>query len=326
MKSRSNELLERAKSAMVAAVEIYNKPGFPYRAESFAILAINGWELLLKARWLAINKNRKGSLYVYERRKNKDGKRSRRLYAKKNRSGAILTYGLSYLANQLVNRNDLDTKAWNNLQAMLDVRDYATHFYHPSAVLQARLFEFSAACVKNFATAINDWFGQELTEFDLHLMPLTFMEFPTNVAGVVINADERTFLSFLEHYRHTDPESDSQYSVAIDVEVRFTKSKSQEALLARITTNPDAPEFRLTEEDIKERYPWNYSTLNVKCKERYKDFKINAKYHDIRKAHAEDKRFAFERLQNPSNPDSSKMTFFNANILTELDKHYSKRD
>jgi hypothetical protein len=50
MRSRSKELLERAISAMVGAIEIYNKPGFPYRTESFTILAINGWELLLKAK------------------------------------------------------------------------------------------------------------------------------------------------------------------------------------------------------------------------------------------------------------------------------------
>ena len=52
MKSLSKELLDRTVLAMVAAIEIYNKPGFPYRNESFTILAINGWELLLKAKWL----------------------------------------------------------------------------------------------------------------------------------------------------------------------------------------------------------------------------------------------------------------------------------
>ena len=64
MKSRSKELQDRAIAAMVAAIEIYNKPGFPYRTESFAILAINGWELLFKAKWLADNRNRANSLYA----------------------------------------------------------------------------------------------------------------------------------------------------------------------------------------------------------------------------------------------------------------------
>ena len=53
MKARSKELLDRAVAATVAAIEIYNKPDFLYREEAFAVLAINGWELLLKAKWLA---------------------------------------------------------------------------------------------------------------------------------------------------------------------------------------------------------------------------------------------------------------------------------
>ena len=51
---------------MAAAIEVYNKPGFPYRSESFTILAINGWELALKAKWLDLHRNDKRSLYVYE--------------------------------------------------------------------------------------------------------------------------------------------------------------------------------------------------------------------------------------------------------------------
>ena len=45
MKSLSKELLDRSVLAMVAAIEIYNKPGISYRNESFTILAINAWEL-----------------------------------------------------------------------------------------------------------------------------------------------------------------------------------------------------------------------------------------------------------------------------------------
>lgn len=56
MKSRPKELLDRSIGAMVAAIEIYNKRGFPHRTESFAILAINDWELLFKAKWLADNR------------------------------------------------------------------------------------------------------------------------------------------------------------------------------------------------------------------------------------------------------------------------------
>jgi|SRR5450631_2484587 hypothetical protein len=42
-------LLANAKSAMFAAVEIHNKPIFPYRYEVCALLVVNAWELALKA-------------------------------------------------------------------------------------------------------------------------------------------------------------------------------------------------------------------------------------------------------------------------------------
>ena len=67
MKSRSKQLLDKAIAATVAAIEIYNKPDFQYREETFSILAINGWELLLKAKWLDENDKKIQSLYVRNR-------------------------------------------------------------------------------------------------------------------------------------------------------------------------------------------------------------------------------------------------------------------
>ena len=323
MKSRSNEMLERAKSAMVAAVEIYNKPDFPYRAESFAILATNSWELLLKARWLSLHHNKVNSLYIYERRTNRDGKRSKRKYIRTNRTDTPHTYGLDYLAKQLVNLNDLNSKVLDNLEAMIDVRDSVTHFYNPSRVLQIRLYQFSASCVKNFATVIRNWFGHELTELDLHLMPLSFMEIPSNVEGFLLNADERNFLSYLDRYSSNDSDPDSPYSVAIDVDIRFTRSNSIEALLARITTNPAATEIRLTEEQIRERYPWSYAILTSECKTRYRDFKVNQNYHKIRRKLEPNSRFAFVRFLDPEITNGTRKVFYNPAIVNELDRHYN---
>jgi hypothetical protein len=69
MKARSQELAVKSVAAMISAIEIYNKPDFKYREETFSILAINAWELLLKAKWLRDHKNKIHSLYVQEKRK-----------------------------------------------------------------------------------------------------------------------------------------------------------------------------------------------------------------------------------------------------------------
>jgi len=61
----SRHLLRNAKSALLAAIEIYNKPGFKYRDECFVILLLNAWELFLKA---LISKGG-GSIYYPKKRK-----------------------------------------------------------------------------------------------------------------------------------------------------------------------------------------------------------------------------------------------------------------
>ena len=48
-------LIDKSIGSMLSAIEIYNKPDFKYREETFTILAINSWELLLKARILKLN-------------------------------------------------------------------------------------------------------------------------------------------------------------------------------------------------------------------------------------------------------------------------------
>ena len=68
---------------MVAAIDVYNKPDFSYREETFSILALNAWELLLKARYLAHHSNDLRCLYLYEHRQTKSGTRSKRVYLRR---------------------------------------------------------------------------------------------------------------------------------------------------------------------------------------------------------------------------------------------------
>ena len=324
MKSRSKELLDRAIAAMVAAIEIYNKPGFPYRTESFAILAINGWELLFKAKWLADYRNRASSLYVYETRENADGKKSKKKYVKRTDAGNPFTHSLTYLAKKLVEDKKLDARAWDNIQVLLELRDSAVHFYNQSPAFWVRLQEIGAACAKNFATTVHDWFDRELSEFELHLMPLSFVDLPTNMDGFLLNAEEKNFLSFLEALDKPQADPDSPYSVTVNIELKFTRSKAKDALAAQITNDPNAPAVRLTDEQIREKYPWDYQKLTEECAKRYSDFKQDKTYYAVRKGLMTDSRFGTIRFLDPGNSKSQKKPFFNPNILNELDKHYTK--
>ena len=326
MKSLSKELLDRAVLAMVAGIEVYNKPGFPYRNESFTILAINGWELLLKAKWLDLHGNKKRSLYVYEHRLTPSGKRSAKKYIKRTRSNAPFTHELGYLAKQLVNRKILAHSASQNIEIMLEFRDCATHFYNEAPAFDTRLYEIGAACVKNFVNIVREWFQRDVTEFNLHLMPLTFMALPSQVEGSLLNTEENNFLAFLDGVDEPDVDPESPYSVSVNLELKFTKSKSKDAFPVQLTKDSSAFPIKLTEEDVRERYPWDYGTLTGRCKERYVNFKVNTEYHGIRSRVQTDERFGHPRFLDPGNTKSAKKIFFNPNIIAELDKHYTKKE
>ena len=325
MKTRSKELLDRAIAATVAAIEIYNKPDFKYREEAFSVLAINGWELLLKAKWLADHNNKICSLYVMKPKNNKDSTNSKKLQIRRTRSGNPFTHSLDYLAKKLVETKAFDTNALANIQALMEMRHSSVHFYNRSGAFPMRLQEIGAASLMNFVTACNNWFGRDLSEFNFYLMPLSFISLPQQVEAVVFNQEEKNFLTFIESLEPDDDDATSPYSVTVNIDIKFTRSKAKDALGINVTNNPDAPAVRLTEEQIRERYPWDYQRLTTECRRCYSDFKAAPKYHDLRKRLLKDKRFGSIRFLDPGNPKSTKKPFFNPNIMREFDKHYTKK-
>jgi hypothetical protein len=319
MKARARELLDRAIAAMVAAIDVYNKPDFPYRAESFTILALNAWELLLKARWLALHHNRLSSLYV--RQGKADASRPR---YKRARSGNPMTHGLDYLAEKLTKQRQLDENARRNLEALSELRDTAVHFYHRSPELNERVQEIGMACLKNFVAAVQDWFQEDLSRFNFYLMPLSFVAPPPSLEAIQLNRHEKGFLAFLDSLTPEQEDPAARYSVAVNVEVRFVRSKVASAASVRVTNDPNAPAVRLSEEQVRESYPWDYQELTNRCRERYSDFKVDQKYHQLRKNLESDKRFAHERRLDPEKPRPKKM-FYAPAILEQFDKHYRRR-
>jgi hypothetical protein len=169
------------------------------------------------------------------------------------------------------------------------------------------------------------WFGRDMSEFNFYLMPLSFVALPRTSQAVVLNHEEKKFLAFVESLEASSGAAASPYSVTVNIDIKFSRSKAKDALGVQVTNNPDAPEVRLTEEQIRERYPWDTSDLTAECRKRYAGFKVAKKYHEIRMALLKEKRFGDVRYLDPGNPKSSKKTFFSPSILTELDKHFSKK-
>lgn len=141
-------LIDKSIGSMLSAIEIYNKPDFKYREETFAILAVNSWELLLKARLLKLNNYRINSIYCYKAYVNKDGKKSsKKKVLDRNRSNNPKSISIIEALNRLSAKNELPSKLKDNIEALVEFRDNAIHFINMKE-LSKPLQELGFACIK----------------------------------------------------------------------------------------------------------------------------------------------------------------------------------
>ena len=307
---------------MISAIEIYNKPDFKYREETFAILAINSWELLLKAKWLKDNDNKIRSLYVFEKVKKKNGELSKKSVIKETDCGNPFTHSLDFLAKKLEESKVLHSLAKQNIDALREIRDSSVHFYNRNNLFAIRLQEVGSACVKNFAQTTKTWFDHDLSKYNFYLMPLAFMNSGADMKLVELNKEEANLVKYISLLEAAN-DPNSEFSVSVNVELNFSKSKAKEALEVQITNDPNAPKVQFTDAQMKGKYPLKYETLTDRCRKRYSDFKVNSKYHEIRMPLHGNPKYSITRKLDPDNPKSSKQEWFSEAVFTALDNHYS---
>lgn len=324
MKSRSSELLDKSTSAMIAAIEIYNKPDFLYRGETFAILAINSWELLIKAKYLKDNRNNIRALYVKEPIINKDGSKSKRKKIKQTRSGNPFTHSIDYIAKKLIDKGELDKIVFNNILALIELRDSAIHFYNYSLKFNVRIQEIGTASLKNYVSLYKKWFGKDLSNYNFYLMPLSFVHAKRESDVLFLNPEEKNFFKYVDDLEMQSGDS-AEYSIALNIDVKFSKSTSKDDIKVALTQETNAIKVTLTEEQIKAKYPMDYKQLTTRCIARYSDFLANKNYHLYRKLYENDQKCAYTRYLDPDNKKSGKKTFYSETMLTRLDKHYTKK-
>lgn len=160
LKGAYTRLRDNSKSAMMAAIEIYNKPNFDYRDECCVILFINSWELLLKA---LLSKNKK------------------RIFYEKKRNQPYQTFSLKHSLTKAkpyfppgVGFDEVDA----NLKALADYRNNAIHFYNADG-MSGVLYNLAQACIMNYGDILKYSFGIDLaSEINIVLLPLSLGRMP----------------------------------------------------------------------------------------------------------------------------------------------------
>lgn len=312
---------------MISAMEAYNRPDSPYREEAFAILALNAWELLVKAKVLACAGNKIRALHVYEPRTLANGSKSSRLYLRRNRAGNPHTIGL---ANALASLESgygvsVDPAVKANLDALTEIRDNAVHFINAGSNLTERVLEIGTAAVRNFMECARQWCDRDMSTYNMYLLPIGFVGTAGAIAGVSVGADEQRLISYLADVSAAHASSTSPFHAALEVAISLKRSMGGKGPQVQITRDPTAPKLHVADEDITKIYPWDYGELTRRLADRYVDFKTNQQYHDVRKALKSDQRYVKVRLLDPGNPKGIRKEFYNPNIVDEFDKLYTRK-
>lgn len=142
----SDELLIKAREAMIAAVHIFNSAGLTFRAELFIVTAIIAWTYLMHAFF-----RREGIDYRYYR--NVNGVRE----IERTKNGAEKYWELGQCLRHA--RCPLPTGTKKNIELILEIRHEVEH-RSTSRIDDAISAALQASCI-NFNDAIKDIFGKQ---------------------------------------------------------------------------------------------------------------------------------------------------------------------
>lgn len=147
-------LISNSKSAMLAAIEIYNKPKMEYRNETFLVLLLSSWESLLKA---VLSRNGRSIFYPKKR------KQPYRTLSWRDALAAAEQYFPRAVPARAVRRN---------IDLLATYRDNAVHFYNATGI-GVLLYALAQTSIVNYRDLLNQLFGIRIEdEITWQLMPL----------------------------------------------------------------------------------------------------------------------------------------------------------
>lgn len=139
----TKKLVQKSNEAFLISLEVFNKPTFNFRTESFSLLYTNAWELLLKAHIYQENKGKKLSIF---RKKKRNAKRE------------------SINIDECLNKVFLDNldPVRRNIEFISEIRNEAAHL-----IIQELDPYFSRAFqagITNYVKFLYDWFKVDINK------------------------------------------------------------------------------------------------------------------------------------------------------------------
>jgi len=317
---------------MFAAVEIHNKPIFPYRYEVCTLLVVNAWELALKA-------------YIA-------GKMPSVRLVREDGTTKPFPECVACVASDL--GKPFEATRYN-LEILYEYRNRVAHFYPDD--LDVVVLGLLKCSVLFFTEFIEAFFGERIyEEVNLILLPIGFTK-PVSPLDFISNRSAakdcsegvRAFLRMITKSSEAlqaqgiDESVVVNYSMALfnesriknaDLIAAINNSTPSESILvvhnvlarANFTTDPSAKQIRLSEESIFSTiFTETYGDVLATSRRMFGDFSQNARFNRIMQGLKKDPNLRKRRALDPKSPDGYGKDFYHKRIYDELAKHYTLR-
>ncbi len=313
-------------------METYNKPTAQYREETFAILALNAWELLLKARLLALSDNDPRVLHVYEYRQLQTGTTSKKRTIKLNRTGNAYSIGIGPTIDKLDTASSpVPNIVLANLNILTEIRDNAIHYINSAPTLEKIVTEVAAASILNFVELTERWFGGCSAIDAFHLLPIEFISPPTGPRGYTSTAGEKNIVRYVNQLIEATTQDSLgserlQVALYVDIKLRRSAGAAFGPSVTIVHNDPSAQRVVMAEDDMVAQYPWDYKQLVIKLAQRFSDFKQNQIFHQLRRKIVDEQpSLVWRRPYDPQEPRGAARDYYSPNIVRNFDSHYSVR-
>lgn len=292
-----------AGAALLAAIEIYNKPTVEYREQTFALLVTNAWEVLLKARIVQSANGKVQSIY---RRK-----RGSRLIDRDPETQEPRTISL----RQALERTSVPGEVAANIKGLMLIRNTAAHLGTLEPAVQRKVLQFGTASIENFTKISRLWFSET---FDTpYLLPLGFVGDAT-IVQTAVSKSQRPLLRALDLISDSSIDtSANDYSVTLHISVDIQRGLTGGGSIG-LTNDPSAPKVSISDDEALGQYPATYSELIEMCKLRYPGFKRDRKFQARLREIKADANCAHERRLDPNKPTGQTKMFYNLEASVQL--------
>ncbi len=254
-KSRSAQQCDYSLSMALAAIEIYNKPGFHNREHVFCILIVNAWESLTKAKLLKDHGNKLSAI-----RKRENG--SNRF--QRTRHGDIKTIDVWESVSETID-SKVVTK---NINSLVRLRNEFVHHMPQTRGLTQLVHALATATLDNYAYYIHLWFGVKVSKFNFFILPLGF-DYPfTKLSAINLRNEPEVIQEIIRGVIHAQQEGthqDKERALVLEIGVDIASAKKamrDPDFYTNITDQQEGSAGYIDQRDFNDRYPYKFTEMH----------------------------------------------------------------